>query len=52
MQIETQTSFGRDSKKLPDSVLDEVKTIYEAIERVQSLDDLTYSVRKWPVVRN
>ena len=46
MKIETQTSFGRDAKKLPDSILDELKTLYEAIEEAQSLDDLTYSVRK------
>lgn len=46
MQIETHTSFGRDAKKLPDSVLDELKTIYEAIGEAESLDSLSYSVRK------
>ena len=46
MQIETHTSFGRDAKKLPDSILDELKTIYTAIKEVKSLDDLTYSIKK------
>lgn len=46
MKIETENSFGRDAKKLPDSILDELKTIYGAIEGTQSLDDLTYSVKK------
>lgn len=46
MKIEIYTSFSRDAKKLPDSILDELKTIYRAIEEAQSLDDLTYSVKK------
>lgn len=46
MKIEINTSFGRDAKKLPDSILNELKTIYEALEEVQSLDALTYSVKK------
>lgn len=46
MKLEVDNSFGRDAKKLPDSVLAELKSIYIAIEEVQSLDDHTYSVRK------
>ncbi|GAB3643561.1 hypothetical protein [Spirosoma arcticum] len=46
MKIEEDNSFGRDAKKLPESILDELKTIYKAIEEAQSLDDLTYSVKE------
>ncbi len=46
MKIEIHTSFGRDAKKLPESVQKELKEIYEAIEYAQSLDDLSYSVKK------
>ena len=46
MKIETNASFGRDAKKLPDSILDELETIYEAIGEAESLDSLSYSVRK------
>lgn len=46
MKIEIDTSFGRDAKKLPESILDELKIIYIAIEEAQSLDDLSYSVKK------
>ena len=46
MKIEIDTSFGSDTKKLPDSVRDELKVIRAAIEGAQSLDDLSYSVKK------
>lgn len=46
MNIEINTSFGRDAKKLPDTILDELKAIYEAIEAAQSLDDIGYEVKK------
>lgn len=46
MKIATNASFSRDAKKLPDSILDELKTIYEAIGEAESLDSLSYSVRK------
>lgn len=46
MKIETHTSFGRDAKKLPDSILEELKAIYTALEEAKSLDDLAYSVKK------
>ena len=46
MKIEIDTSFDRDARKLPDSILDELKAIYKAIEEAQSLNDLTYSVKK------
>ena len=46
MKLEIDKSFGRDAKKLPDAILTELKSIYTAIENAQSLDDLTYSVKK------
>ena len=46
MKIEIDSSFDRDAKKLPDSLLDELKTIYEAIETAQSLDEIGYEVKK------
>lgn len=46
MKIEIDTSFGRDAKKLPESILDELKLVYIAIEEAQSLDNLSYSVKK------
>ena len=46
MKLEVDNSFGRDAKKLPDTLLNELKSIYEAIENAQSLEDLTYSVKK------
>ena len=46
MKIEIDNSFNRDAKKLPDSILDELKVIYQAIEETQSLEDLSYSVKK------
>ncbi len=46
MKIEIDTSFGRDAKKLPASLLDELKAIYEAVETAQSLDDIGYEVKK------
>ena len=46
MKIEIDPPFDRDAKKLSASVLDELKTIYAAIEAAQSLNDLTYSVKK------
>ncbi|AQG78854.1 type II toxin-antitoxin system RelE family toxin [Spirosoma montaniterrae] len=46
MKIQSHGSFERDLKKLPDAVLDEIEKIYVAIEEAQSLNDLTYSVRK------
>ena len=41
MKVEIDTSFGRDAKKLPDSVRQEVKAVYKAIEEAQSLDELS-----------
>lgn len=35
MKIDVDNSFGRDAKKLPDSVRDELKAIYTAIEEAQ-----------------
>ncbi len=46
MKVETDSSFGRDAKKLSDSILDELKVIYRDIEEAQSLNDLSYSVKK------
>lgn len=46
MKIEIDTSFGWDAKKLPDFLRDELKAIYTAIEEAQSLDDLSYLVKK------
>ncbi len=46
MKLEIDNSFRRDIKKLPESILDELKAIYTAIEETQSLDDLSYSVKK------
>lgn len=46
MKIEIDHSFERDAKKLLDAVRNELKAIYEALEGAQSLDELTYSVKK------
>lgn len=46
MKFEIDNSFGRDAKKLSEPILDELKSVYEAIGEAQSLDDLSYSVRK------
>jgi mRNA interferase RelE/StbE len=52
MKVEIDNSFGRDSKKLPESILDELKEIYKAIAEAQSLDDIPYSVKKMEGRRN
>lgn len=46
MRPKASNSFERDANKLPESILAELKLIYTAIEAAQSLDDLTYSVKK------
>lgn len=46
MKIEVNNSFNRDAKKLSDALLDELKAIYQALEKVQSLDELAYSIKK------
>jgi mRNA interferase RelE/StbE len=46
MKVEIENSFERDAKKIPDSVLDELKTIYVILEEAQTLGDLAYSIKK------
>ncbi|RAI77732.1 hypothetical protein HMF3257_32835 [Spirosoma telluris] len=51
MKIEIDNSFGRDAKKLPAIIRDELKAIYQALEEIQSLDELTQS-KKWKEVES
>ncbi|GAB3935062.1 type II toxin-antitoxin system RelE/ParE family toxin [Larkinella terrae] len=46
MQIFIDNSFGRDAKKLPDSVVAELNEIYKALEAAHSLGEVVYDIKK------